>query len=161
MATKTVDVTLASIQNKSPFGVSPTGTICVRTVRAVDDEQIYQNEVLYSRLDREEPMHPSGATYVPAGQSLTYNVTRRLDVSYYGLASSVNQMLIFYRDLTEYIVVTGQVHEEPYQGSYNRKVRYDEIDGFQAITLDYEAIYQNVTANLRVTYTVNLVSSSG
>lgn len=71
MATKTVDVTLASIQNKSPFGVSPTGAINVRTVRAIDDEEIYQNENLYLRLDREEPMHPSGAKYIPAGQSLT------------------------------------------------------------------------------------------
>lgn len=87
-------------------------------------------------------------------------MTRRLDVSYYGLDSTVNQMLIFYRDLTEYIVVTGHVHEEPYQGSYNRQVRYDEIDGFQAITVDCNAMYQDVIAKLLVTYTVNLVSSS-
>jgi hypothetical protein len=161
MATKTIDVTLASIRNKNDFSVSPVGAINARTVRAVDDEQIFESENLYLRLDREQPMHPSGVKSIPAGQSLTYNVTKRLEVSHFGLTSTVNQMLIFQRDLTERIVISGQGSEVTYQGSFNHKVRFDEIDGFQTITVDYNALHFDIVAKILVTYTVNLVSSSG
>jgi hypothetical protein len=54
-------------------------------------------------------MHPSGATHVPPGQSLTYNVTKRLTVSHFEQETEghLNQMLIFSRDLTQDVVVLG------------------------------------------------------
>ena len=110
-------------------------------------------------------MHPSGATFIPPGQSLTYNVTKQLTVSQFELETEghLNQMLMFSRDLTEDLVVSGTVHpDEVYQGSFNRKVRFDEIDGFNTVACDYNVIFDgNVEAKIIVTYTVNLVFSSG
>ncbi len=165
MATKTIDVTLATMRNAGTVGVSPKGVINARIVRAVDDEQIFQSESLYLRLQSGQPMHPSGAKGIPPGQSLTYNVTKRLTVSHFEqeTAGHLNQMLIFSRDLTEDIVVSSQVKpDQVYQGSFNRKVRFDEIDGFNTISCDYNVIFGgDVAAKIIVTYTVNLVSSSG
>jgi hypothetical protein len=163
MATKTVDVTLATMHNAGVTGVSPTGVIQCRTVHAVHDEQVFQSETLYRKLQHGQPMHPSGVTGIPPGQSLTYNVTKRLTLSHFGHeATGNNQMLIFSRDLTQRLVVSGQVREEIYQGSFNRKVRFDEIDGFNTISCDYNVIHDGgIHSKLIVAYTVNLVSSSG
>lgn len=163
MATKTIDVTLAVMRNAGTVGVSPKGAINARTVRAVDDEQIFQSENLYLRLEFGQPMHPSGATHISPGQSLTYNVMKRLKVSHFEQETTghLNQMLIFNRDLTDRIVVLGQAHEVAYQGNFNRKVRFDEIDGFTTVSCDYNAFHDDVELKIIVTYTVNLVSSSG
>lgn len=163
MATKTIDVTLAVMRNPGTVGVSPKGVINARTVRAVEDEQIFQSETLYQRPDFGQPMHPSGATHIPPGQSLTYNVTKRLKVSHFAQETPghLNQMLIFNRDLTDRVVVLGQIHEVVYQGNFNRKVRFDEIDGFSTVSCDYSAFHGDVALKVVATYTVNLVSSSG
>jgi hypothetical protein len=164
MATKTIDVTLAAMRNAGTANVSPKGGIQARIVRSVDDEQIFQTESLYLR-QAQQAMHPSGATHIPPGQSLTYNVTKRLTVSRFEQEAEgqLNQMLIFSGDLTEDLVVAGTLHpDEPYQGSFNRKLRFDEIDGFNTVSVDYNVVFDgNVAHKIVVTYTVNLVSSSG
>jgi hypothetical protein len=159
MATKTIDVTLETIRNASTFSVAPKGAINARTVRAVDDEQIFQSENLYLHLDSGGPIHPGGATHIPPGQTLAFNVTKRLKVSHFGVESvgHLNQMLIFQRDLTERLVAAGQGHDASYQGNFNHKVRFDEINEFQTISVDYRAIHFDVTAKIIVTYAVNLI----
>ena len=68
MAAKTIDVTLATIQNVGPQNVSPNGVILCQRVRSVDDEQVFQSEALYQKSSG-QPMHPNGATHIPPGQS--------------------------------------------------------------------------------------------
>ena len=163
MATKTIDVTLATIQNAGTENVSPKGGIQARIVRSVNDEQIFQSELLYF-TQAGQPIHPSGATHIPPGQSLTYNVTKRLTVSHFEQEAEgqLNQMLIFSRDLTQDVVVGGTLHpDEPYQGSFNRKLRFDEMDGFNTVSVDYNVVFDgNVAHKIIVTYTVSLISSS-
>lgn len=61
-------------------------------------------------------------------------------------------MLMFDYDLTESDL-------EIYQGSFNRKVRYNEIDGFTTVSCDYEVIDGGeFTRKIIVNYTVNLIS---
>lgn len=162
MATKTIDVTLAAIRNAGTGFVSPKGAIQARIVRAVDDEQDFQSALLYGR--QSGPIHPSGATHIRPNEGLTYNVTTRLTLSHFEeeAEGQLNQMLIFSRDLTEDVVVSGTVHpDQNYQGSFNRKLRFDEIDGFNTVSCDYNVILDgDVAAKIIVTYTVNLVSSS-
>ena len=159
MATKTIDVTLAAMRSAGTAAVSPKGGIQARIVRSVDDEQIFQAESLYF-TQTGEPIHPSGATHIPPGQGLTYNVTRRLTISRFEQEAEgrLNQMLIFSRDLTQDVVAAGTVHpDEPYQGSFNRKLRFDEIDGFNTVSVDYNVVVDgNVEHKVIVTYTVNL-----
>ncbi|MEU1722511.1 hypothetical protein ACNF49_38765 [Actinomadura sp. ATCC 39365] len=161
MATKTIDVALASIHNVGTRSVAPKGALTARIVRAVDDEQTFEAESLYLHLNLEEPLHPSGATRIKPGESLTYNVTKRLTVSHFEQETEghLNQMLVFNQGLEEHIAFLNE--DLPYQGSFNRKVRFDEINGFQTIECDYHAFTQDVDAKILVTYTVNLVSSSG
>ena len=161
MATKTIDVTLAAIRNAGTGVVSPKGAIQARVVRAVDDEQVFQSELLYFR--QSGPIHPSGATNIRPNESLTYNVTARLTLAHFEeeSANQLNQMLIFGRDLTEDLVVGGTVDaDRPYQGSFNRKLRFDEIDEFNTVSCDYNIFSGDVTVKIIATYTVNLVSSS-
>jgi hypothetical protein len=161
MATKTIDVTLAAIRNAGTGFVSPKGAIQARIVRAADDEQIFQSELLYNR--QSGPIHASGVTHIPPNEGLTYNVTTRLTVSHFEeeAEGQLNQMLIFSRDLTADIVVDGVVDaDRPFQGSFNRRVRFDEIDGFNTVSCDYNIFSGDVTVKIIVTYTVNLVSSS-
>jgi len=109
-------------------------------------------------------MHPSGATHIPPGQILTYNVTKQLTVSHFEQETEgqLNQMLIFSQDMTEDTVVSGDLHrDQPYTGNVNRKVRFEEIDGFNTVSCDYNVFDGDVTAKIIVTYTVSLVSSSG
>ncbi|MEU1368640.1 hypothetical protein ABZ454_21220 [Streptomyces sp. NPDC005803] len=163
MATKTIDVTLAAITNTGASHVSPTGVINIRTVRAVDDEQVFQSENLYRR-DSGQPIHPSGVQSIAPDQSLTYNVTKRLTVSDFGDESTghLNQMMIFDPDLTQNIVDLGTVETVPYFGCFKRKVRFDEIEGFQEIDcLHNIAAVDGHDCRFTAQYTINLVSSSG
>ncbi|MGC5334750.1 hypothetical protein [Micromonospora sp. DT62] len=165
MATKTIDVTLAAMRNAGDNVVSPHGAISARTVRAVDDEQVFQSELLYWRPRSQQPMHPNGAVHIAPGESLTYNTTKRLTVSHFEREAEgqLNQMLIFASDLTQDVVLLGQVHpDERYQGSFNRKLRFDEIDGLNVVSCDYNVVFGGgFWAKIIVTYVVNLVSSSG
>jgi hypothetical protein len=106
-------------------------------------------------------MHPSGARNIPPGQGLTYNVTKRLTVTHNDESDGVlNEMLMFSCDLTEDVVELGTVHpDEIYQGSFNRKVRFEEINGFNTVTYDYRVIFQGEErAVINVDYTVSLIS---
>lgn len=57
---KIIDVTLATMQDVGPFNVSPKGKIRCSTVRDVNDEEVHQVDLLYLRLESEQPMHPMG-----------------------------------------------------------------------------------------------------
>lgn len=162
MTKKTVDVTLTTISNTGTNRISPMGVIIVRTVRAVDDEQIFQSETLYSRAEG-EPMHPSGIQGLDPGESLTYNVTQRLSVSQFEEESTghLNQMLILDPDLTQKIVELGTANTVRYFGCFKRKIRFDEIDGFQTIDCLHNAFLGSHECRFTATYTVNLVSTSG
>ncbi|MFG1807326.1 hypothetical protein [Streptomyces sp. NPDC049040] len=164
MATKTIDVTLATMRNVGPAGVAPKGGLSAAIVRAVNDEQVFNAELLYSR-DEGQKMHPNGALFLPPDHSFTYNITKRLAVSQFDTETddNLNQMLIFDEHLTQDIVDdVHQVHtDEKFQGSFKRQVRFDEIDGFNLITCDYSVIFRSeVAAKIIVAYTVSLVSSS-
>ncbi|GAA2404878.1 hypothetical protein GCM10010420_35670 [Streptomyces glaucosporus] len=162
MPTKIIDVALAAMHNAGTESVSPKGAINARIVRAVDDEQIFRSEILYSRSQAGQPVHPSGVTRILPGQILEYDVTRRLTVSKFEQETpdQLSQMLVFGRDLKEDIVVSGQLHpDRVYQGNFNRKVRFDEMDGFNKISCDYSVIFNgDVAAKIIVTYTVKLIS---
>ncbi|MET9368078.1 hypothetical protein ABZY00_09525 [Streptomyces griseoflavus] len=163
MAEKVIDVTLATITNTGTSRISPVGVISIRTVRAVDDEQVFQSQNLYQRSDG-QPMHPSGVQSLASGQSLTYNTTRRLTVSHFGEESSghLNQMMIFDPDLTQGVVELGTVDIVHYFGCFKRAVRFDEIEGFQAIEcLHNIAAHPNHDCRFTANYTINLVFSSG
>jgi hypothetical protein len=161
MATKIIDVTLASIENVGNVNVAPKGVIGCMIIRSIDDKQIFQSENLYFRQTN-QPMHPSGATHIPPGESLSYNVMRRLTLTHFEQEAEgqLNQSLMFATDMTQDLVVSGNVHVEHYQDSFNFKVRFDEIDGFNIVTCDYKAFTNDLEAKIIVTYTVNLVSSS-
>lgn len=159
--TKIIDVTLATMRNVGPEAVSPKGVLRCAIVRAVNDEEIHQVELLYERLESGQPMHPSGARNIPPGQGLTYNVTKRLTVTHNDESDGVlNEMLMFSSDLTEDVVELGTVHpDEIYQGSFNRKIRFEEINGFNAVTCDYRVTFRGEErAVINVDYTVSLIS---
>ncbi|WP_405964242.1 hypothetical protein OG713_26940 [Streptomyces sp. NBC_00723] len=163
MAEKAIDVTLAAITNTGTHHVSPKGVINIQTVRAVDDEQVFQSENLYQRSDG-QPMHPSGVKSLAPGQSLTYSVTKRLTISHFEEESEghLNQMMIFDPDLAQDVVDLGSVDTVHYFGCFKRKVRFDEIDGFQTIDcLHNIAASADHDCRFKSTYTINLVSSSG
>jgi hypothetical protein len=151
--TKTIDVTLASMRNAGDLPVSPKGVIRAAITRAADDENIREVEALYLRVLPGEPMHPSGATGIAPGKSLTFNVTKRLTVKGDEDGDGhPDEMLIFSRDLEESEL-------EKYQGSFNRKVRFDEIDGFTTVSCDYNVVRGGgITKKIIATYTVNLIS---
>jgi hypothetical protein len=161
MATKTIDVTFETMRNVGTRRVSPEGFTRCAIARAIDDEQIFQVGLLYDRNEG-QPMHPSGALGLPPGQSLSYNVTRRLTVSHYDqeTVGHLNQMLIFNYELKQRVVAsTGRVELVSYFGTFNYKVRYEEIDGFNTFTLPYSASFEGVEiAKIEVAYTVNLIS---
>lgn len=163
MATKTIDVTLATIRNVGRFAVGPKGVIRCAIARAVDDEQIFQVGLLYSRLRSEDPIHPSGARGILPGQSLSYNVTKRLTLNHFDQETEghLNQMLIFSRDLKEDLIVDHHLFpDRPYQGDFIRKVRFEEIDGFNIVTCGYQVIFTDsvVRAEIAVVFTVTLIS---
>jgi hypothetical protein len=157
---KIIDVTFATMRNAGTHRVSPEGTLRCAIVRAVDDEQVFQAELLYHRNEG-QPMHPSGAMGIPPGESLSYNVTKRLTVHYYDEESEghLNQMLIFGYDLIQRFVVAGRIEERPYFGQFSYKVRYAEIEGFKTYSLPYgTAGAEEDRHKIEVVYTVNLIS---
>ena len=160
MPAKTIDVTLATIRNVGPESVSPNGVILCQRVRSVDDEQIFRSEALYQKSSG-QPMHPSGATHIPPGQSLSYNVTKRL-VLHFGDPGEVphlNEMLLFRTDLTQRVVVSGTAHPaEPYQGGSFHKVRFDDITGSHTEVVSTNVVFNGqATHKLELEFTVTLV----
>lgn len=156
MAAKVVDVTLAAITNVGNIGVGPDGRIFARVVRAVDDEQVFETEILFSR-NQGQPLHPSGAIGIPPGGSLTFSVTKRLTVHHFGDESpgQLNQMLVFQTELEQRTFVSpGTVGTIPYFGPFSFKVRFDEISGLQTFDVVYNTTNDH---KIRVTYTVNHV----
>ncbi|MFF5758903.1 hypothetical protein [Streptomyces longwoodensis] len=162
MAEKEIDVTLAAITNTGTDGISPKGVINICTVRAVDDEQVFQSENLYQRSNG-QPMHPSGVQGLAPGGSLTYNVTKRLTVSHFEEESEghLNQMMIFDPDLTQDVVDLGSINTVNYFGCFKRQVRFDEIEGFQTIDCLHNIAASGHNCRFTATYTINLVSSFG
>lgn len=157
---KIIDVTLATIRNVGPTAASPRGVIRCATVRAVNDEEVHQVEALYLRMQPGQPMHPSGAMFIAPGQGLSYNVTKRLTI-HHGDPGHLDEMLMFSSDLKQDIVDdTGHVlPDQIYQGSFNRKLRYEEIDGFNAVSCDYSIIHQaEVRVKIIAAFTVSLIS---
>lgn len=164
MATKTIDVTLATMRNVGPAGVAPKGGLSAAIVRAVNDEQVFNAELLYSR-DEGQKMHPNGALFLPPDHSFTYNITKRLTVSQFDTETddNLNQMLIFDEHLTEDIKDSNaHVHlDQKYSGYLKRPVSFDEINGFNTVTCTYSVDHLGeVAAKIIVAYTVSLVSSS-
>ena len=146
---KTIDVTMATWRNAGPSAVSPEGVIRMQIVRSLDDKQIFQTQAPYLRLNPNEPIHPSGVRFLGSGDSLVYNITHRFTLD-------SNKMLIFSTDLEE------SEHQLIYQGSFNRKVRYHEMEGFKTVECDYNVLDEGVfTHKLIVIYTVNLVFDDG
>jgi hypothetical protein len=140
--TKTIDVTLATIKNVGRFNASPIGPINGLIVRAVNDEEIHQSESLYFRRNRDEPMFPGGPTFIIPGDSSTFNVTRRLTIT-------PDEALMFFQELTE---LEGQIYSPS-----RRKVRFDEIDGFNTVSCDYSVISGGeFILKIIATYTINL-----
>lgn len=148
MSTKVIDVSIATIRNYGSKHVSPDGFLWGRIVRAVDDDQIFQSEILYD-----------GPMGIPPGQSLTIGVNKRLTVHDFGQESEghLNQMLVFQYDLKQHHVVSGNAEELPYFGPYSFKVRFDDIAGFQTFPVLYNTV---VDHKIEVVYTVNLVASN-
>jgi hypothetical protein len=154
MPDKTIDVTLATIRNVGPKKVSPDGVILCQRVRSVDDEQVFQSEALYQKSSG-QPMHPNGATHIPPGESLSYNVTKRLTLHYGdpGEVPHLDEMLLFRTDLTQSLVDDlGTLHPtEPYQGDSFHKVRFDDITGFHTVVVN-----SNVNFGGEFTHKINL-----
>jgi hypothetical protein len=161
MATKTIDVTLVSIENVGTVPVAPKGNIRCVIIRAQDDEQEFHSEILYSR-ESGQPVHPGGARQISPGESLIYNVTRRLEVSHFDEAETegLNQSLMFSANMREDLVVSGNIHTEVYGGQLHRKVRFDDIEKTPVVSLDYKAFDSEVEGKIIVTYTVDLIFSS-
>jgi hypothetical protein len=149
MATKLIAVTLANIQNTGTVGISPRGIIRCQTVRAVDDEQVFQSEILYNS--------DQGTIRIPPGESRSFNVMRQLTVSHFGDDESggLNQMLLIFSELTQNFVVSGNLQTDIYFGG-RKKVRFDDITGFDTVTC-----FQNTAgaepARFTATYTVSVL----
>src|SRR5262245_12413759 len=113
-------------------------------------------------LCESKPKRQGALIKYPPGQSLSYNVTKRLTVHHYDQETEghLNEMLMFDRELTQKVVTaTGRVENERYQGSFNRKLRYEEIDGFNTVSCNYEVLVEGeVKANIVVIFTVSLIS---
>ena len=144
MAAKIIDVSVATIRNTGSQRVSPLGFIFGRTVRAVDDEQVFQSEVIYA-----------GATGILPGQSLTVGVKKRLTIVHFDQESEgrVNQMLVFHADLKQRHIVLGSNEERPYSGPGNFKVQFNDIAGFQRFSVPYIATADH---KIEVVYTLDL-----
>jgi hypothetical protein len=149
MAKKLIAVTLANIQNTGKIGISPQGIIRCQIVRAIDDEQVFQSEILYNS--------DQGTIRIPPGESRSLNVMKQLTVSHFGLdeGGGLNQMLLIFSELSQNFVVIGSLETRPYFGD-RKKVRFDEITGFDTVT-----VLQNTagaeTARFTATYTISLL----
>ncbi|GHJ49378.1 hypothetical protein Cs7R123_67200 [Catellatospora sp. TT07R-123] len=147
--TKLIDITFASMRNTSDQdnNISPFGVILGRIVRAVDDEEVHSQEVLYDRPQGTEAMHPSGAHFIAQNKSLTYSVTKQLTIN-------PDEMLMFYTDLHE----GDDEHEGHYSGSYSCKVRHDDIVGFMDVPCHYSHAAGDYPTKMMINYTVNLAA---
>ncbi|MDA2138945.1 hypothetical protein PDN64_12460 [Bacillus cereus group sp. Bc256] len=149
MATKVIDVAVATIRNTGSKHVSPEGFISGLIVRAVDDEQVFEGGSLYDgAMD----------TLLP-GQSITVGIIKRLTVHHFDPQESLgyNQMLVFHEELKQRYVELGRIEEVPYFGPYSFKVHFDDIAGFQTFSVGYSTTQGHV---IEVIYTVNLVASN-
>ena len=128
MATKLIAVTLANIQNTGDIPVSPRGFIACQTVRAQDDQQVFQSEILYDSNQ--------GTIRIPPGESRSFNVMRQLTVSHFDDSESegLNQGLLILSELKQNFVANGSQQTENYFGS-RKKVRFDDITGFDTVTM--------------------------
>lgn len=161
MATKTVDVTLASIKNESPDGrrVSPVGDIWVSVVRVVNDEEQYQAGHLYGRSDYSEPLVPGGGTFIEPEHSITINSTKRLNVSTFAPEDALDQMLCITYKLNDATRVGISIRKVKYSSNNRHKIRFEELNGLQAFTTTYAALYNGeYVLKLGVSYTTNVVS---
>ncbi|KWX79849.1 hypothetical protein AMQ84_05390 [Paenibacillus riograndensis] len=61
------------IEGKVYIGGENTTMHAATMLRAVNDEEKHQIELLYSRGDYEQPMHPSGKRFLLSPESLTFN----------------------------------------------------------------------------------------
>ncbi|PGS77751.1 hypothetical protein COC69_18480 [Bacillus cereus] len=147
MASKVIDVSIATIRNYGSNDVGPEGFIWGMITRDVDDEQKFQSEDLFN-----------GQVYIPAGQSVTVGVNKRLTVNYFGQESPghLNQMLVFRADLKQKFIYSGNLDEVPYFGPYSYKVRFEDIVGFHTFSVSYNTTRHD---DIEVVYTVNLVSN--
>jgi hypothetical protein len=161
MAEKVIDVTLASFTNTGTRSVAPYGFISARSVRAVDDEQVFESGLLYD-VEKGKPIHSSGALSLKAGNSLTYNSTQRLSIFHFGASESggFNQMLLIFAGLMQLIVVTGGTNETHYVPS-REKVPFDELEGSMNISVPYRCQFEDQVCKFEVNYTVSVISSSG
>ncbi|PEP92728.1 hypothetical protein CN582_24760 [Bacillus wiedmannii] len=149
MATKVIDVAVATIRNIGSKPVSPEGFISGLIVRAVDDEQVFERGGLYD----------GAMDALPPGQSMTVGIIKRLTVQYFDPQESLgyNQMLVFHQELAQRYVDFGKIEEIPYFGPHSFKVYFDDIAGFQTFSVDYNTTQDHV---IEVIYTVNLVASN-
>lgn len=148
MATKLIAVTLANIQNTGTVDISPRGIIRCQTVHSINDEQVFQSEILYNS--------DQGTIRIPPGESRSPNVTRQLTVSHFGDDGGPNQMLLFFNDLTQTFVISGSLRTENYFGS-RKKVRFDEITGFDTVTHLQNTAGSEPAARFTATYTVSIL----
>jgi hypothetical protein len=149
MATKLIAVTLANIRNTGDVHISPRGIIRCQSVRAVEDEQVFQTEILYNS--------DQGTIVVPPGESRSPNVTRHLSISHFGDESvgHLNQMLYLFSELSQNFVISGRLETDNYFGG-RQKVRFDEISGFDTVTM-LQNTAGALTARFTATYTVSLL----
>jgi len=142
---KTIDVALTTMENVGTFNVSPTGILQAQIVRGVDDKEIHHTEELYFRLRHDQPMHPNGTTHLVPGQSLSFNVSKRLIVN-------PDEALVLFQNLEER---EGQLYSPA-----RRHVRFAEIKDFDEISSDYSVTLgvSGGTLKFIATYTVQLVS---
>ncbi|MHA4151459.1 hypothetical protein [Bacillus cereus] len=147
MATKIIDVTLATLRNYGTRDVTPEGYIWAMTTRAVDDEQVFQTEVLYH-----------GAITIPPGQSVTVGINKRLTVQQFDPQETqgYNQMLVLHADLKQQYFHSGNVGEVPYYGLFMRKIRFDDINGFFTMTHPCNTTLEH---KFEAIFTINVVSS--
>ena len=150
MATKLIAVTLANIQNTGTVAISPRGVIRCQTVRAIDDGQVFQSEILYNS--------DQGTIRIPPGESRSFNVMRQLTVSHFGDDESggrLNQLLLIFSELSQNFVESGSLQTEGYFGS-RKQVRFDAITGFDTVTMFQNTAGEPV-ARFTATYTVSLL----
>lgn len=148
MATKLIAVTLANIQNTGAVHISPRGIIRCQTVNSINDEQVYQSEILYHS--------DQGTIRIPPGESRSPNVTRQLTVSHFGDDGGPNQMLLIFSELSQTFVVIGTPQTDNYFGS-RKKIRFDEINGFDTFTHLQNTAGAEPVARFTATYTVSLL----
>lgn len=146
MATKIIDVTLATLRNYGTRAVTPEGSIWAMITRAVDDKQVFQSGTLYN-----------GAIPILPGESVTVGINNRLTLQQFpNETQGYSQMLVLHSDLKQETVHSGNVGEEPYFGLFMRKIRFDDINGFFTLTEPCNTTQEH---KFEAIFTINVVSS--